>query len=234
MANSVTPQRSKRGLYLTLAILAVIVVIVVLTMDRKEIETVITHEEPQVMIIQPGASAELGQKAPDFALPDTEGRIHRLSDHLSLGKIVVLEWFNPDCPFVIKHHVSARTMADLHSAHAGEDVVWLAVNSGAPGKQGHGLDRNRRAIEEYGIRYPLLIDETGVVGMAYGAKTTPHMYVIDREGMLLYRGAIDSDRSAGTLGEVNHVAQALDEIMAGRSVTVPETQPYGCSVKYPD
>jgi len=233
MTSSVTPQRSKRGLYLTLGILAVIVVIVVLTMDRREIETVITREEPPVMIIQPGASAELGQKAPDFALPDTEGRVHRLSEHMSPGKITVLEWFNPDCPFVIKHHVTGRTMADLRSEFA-DDVIWLAVNSGAPGKQGHGLERNRRAIEEYGIRYPVLIDETGVVGMAYGAKTTPHMYVMDRGGVLVYQGAIDSDRSAGTFGEVNHVREALNEVMAGKSVSVPETAPYGCSVKYPD
>ncbi len=235
MANAGRPGRSPRGLFLTLGILVVIVVIVVFTMDREEIvPEVVEHEEPSEVFIQPGVSATLGQKAPDFTLPDTEGVTHRLEDYLSPGRIVVLEWFNPDCPFVIKHHLSAKTMADLHSSLADHDAAWLAINSGAPGKQGHGLERNRRAIEEYGIRYPVLIDETGVVGMAYGAKTTPHMYVIDREGILVYAGAIDNNRSATVLGDVNHVREALDAVLAGTSVAVPETAPYGCSVKYPD
>jgi len=110
-------------------------------------------------------------------------------------------------------------------------VVWVAINSGAPGLQGAGLERNLKAIEEYGIEYPLLLDEEGTAGRAYAAKTTPHMYIIDGEGVLRYAGAIDDSNGRGEATR-NHVKAALDELLADKPVSVTESKPYGCSVKY--
>jgi len=174
--------------------------------------------------------AQIGKPAPDFTLTDTEGKEHRLSD--SKGKTVVLEWFNPDCPFVRKHHEKNKTMQATYARFASDDLVWLAVNSGAPGKQGNGVDRNRKAREDYGIAYPVLLDEAGQVGRLYGAKTTPHMFVIDAEGTLVYMGAIDDNSSPGTLGETNYVADCLATIAEGGTPEPMETKSYGCSVKY--
>lgn len=174
--------------------------------------------------------AKVGEKAPNFALTDTEGKTVNLSDYE--GKVVVLEWFNPGCPFVVKHHEKFTTMTDLASEFVAKDVVWLAINSGAPGKEGHGLELNKQKKADWHINYPILIDESGEVGKMYGAKTTPHMYVIDKDGTLKYAGAIDNNPSATKLGDVNYVRQALNEVLAGETVTTPETRPYGCSVKY--
>jgi len=181
-----------------------------------------------------GAAANLapGAAAPTFELTDTDGNTHRLADYLGQGRIVVLEWFNPDCPFIVKHHQTHRTMNETFAAVAYEGVIWLAINSSAPGKQGHGLQRNRRAVEEYDISFPVLIDEDGAVGRSYGAKTTPHMFVITPDGKVAYNGAIDDDRSAGKLGETNHVAEALTSLLDGKPVKTASTKPYGCSVKY--
>ena len=178
------------------------------------------------------AAVTPGQAAPDFTLTDTAGQAHTLSAYLEQGHIVVLEWFNPDCPFIRKHHQLHTTMNDLHAAHAEEGVVWLAINSGADGKQGAGLERNRKAVTEYGMAYPVLLDPAGEVGRAYGAKTTPHMFVIAADGTVAYAGAIDDNRSADKAGEVNHVAEALARMLAGEKVATPATAPYGCSVKY--
>lgn len=176
------------------------------------------------------AQAKIGEKAPNFTLTDTDGKQHSLSDFA--GKVVVLEWFNPGCPFVVKHHEKNKTMADLAAEFGAKDVVWVAINSGAPGKQGHGLELNKKFKKDWGINYPILLDEPGEVGKMYGARTTPQMYIIDKDGVLRYNGAIDNDPSAATLGSVNYVRQALNEVLAGETVTTPETRPYGCSVKY--
>jgi peroxiredoxin len=178
------------------------------------------------------ASAEIGKPAPDFTLEDTDGRKHRLRDYTKAGKTVVLEWFNPDCPFIKKHHANSRSMAELHSEQHPKNVVWLAINSGAPGKQGAGVERNRQAKVEYAMEYPILIDEAGEVGRMYGAKTTPHMFVIAPDGTLIYGGAFDDDPSPGTLGKTVYVRAAVDALQAGAPVVTPETAPYGCSVKY--
>lgn len=176
--------------------------------------------------------AKVGAPAPNFTLTDTEGNSHTLSDLTKQGKVVVLEWFNPQCPFVVKHHEKHSTMKDLASEFADKGVVWMAINSGAPGKQGAGLELNQEYKSKWTISYPILMDESGEVGHLYGAQTTPHMYVIDTSGELRYMGAIDNDRSATNLGDVNYVRQALNQVLAGETVTTPETRAYGCSVKY--
>lgn len=182
---------------------------------------------------QPGA-AKIGAPAPDFTLTDTEGKTVKLSDFR--GKTVVLEWFNPGCPFVQKSHTKG-SLVDTAAKHTKNGVVWLAINSGAPGKQGHGVEANRAAKQEFKMDHPVLLDETGAVGKAYGAKRTPHMYVIDKNGVLVYAGAIDNSPdgegespSDGKL--VNYVEAALDDLAAGRAVAKAETEAYGCSVKY--
>jgi len=174
--------------------------------------------------------AAVGSPAPNFTLTDLAGAQHELASYK--GKVVVLEWFNPDCPFVVKHHHHNKTMQETYAAYKDKDVVWLAINSGAPGKQGHGVERNQRAVTEYGIEYPILLDEAGEVGHRYGATNTPHMYVIAAQGVLRYAGAIDDNRSARTPGELNYVRAALDAILAGQEVANPETRAYGCGVKY--
>lgn len=165
------------------------------------------------------ARARVGDAAPAFSLKDVRDATHTLEQYR--GKIVVLEWFNPDCPAVIAHHKRAKTMKEVAARYRDRDVVWLAINSGAPGKQGTGVERNVRAIEEYEIEYPVLLDPTGATGRAYGAMVTPTMAVIDREGKLAYRGAIDDK------GQTNYVAQALDALLAGQPVATPETRGYG-------
>jgi peroxiredoxin len=178
------------------------------------------------------AGLEPGDEAPGFTLTDTEGVEHTLQTYLDEGHTVVLEWFNPDCPFIKKHHANHKTMNETFAAVKENGVVWLAVNSSAKGKEGHGLARNQKAVKDYEVPFPVLIDESGEVGRAYGAKTTPHMFIITAAGVVAYNGAIDSDRSASKLGETNYVAVALKEMAAEKEISTAETQPYGCSVKY--
>lgn len=177
-------------------------------------------------------AAVVGEPAPGFTLVDTDGKTVTLTDLLDGKHVVVLEWFNPGCPFILKHHQQHRTMDDLAARYRERGVIWLAINSAAPGKQGAGLEINRKAKEDFKMGFPILLDEGGDVGRAYGAKTTPHMFVIAPDGKLAYAGAIDDDRSPSTLGKANHVADAVEALLAGKPVPVKETQPYGCSVKY--
>jgi peroxiredoxin len=177
-------------------------------------------------------AAAVGEPAPDFTLTDTDGKVHALADLVGAQRVVVLEWFNPDCPFILKHHQHHRTMDDLAARYGEQGVIWLAINSAAAGKQGAGLERNQKARQEYKMSMPVLLDESGAVGKAYGAKTTPHMFVIAPDGTIAYAGAIDDDRSPSTLGKTNYVADALDAVLAGKPVAVEDTPAYGCSVKY--
>lgn len=173
-----------------------------------------------------------GDKAPDFTLTDTAGVSHSLSKYLADGKVVVLEWFNPDCPFIIKHHKLNKTMNETFAFMGHKGVVWLAVNSSAAGKQGAGLERNQAAHKEYEMSFPILMDEAGKVGRAYGAKTTPHMFIIGKDGKVAYTGAIDDDASPTQCGQRNYVISGLRAVLEGRPVPEPSTKPYGCSVKY--
>jgi peroxiredoxin len=180
------------------------------------------------------AGVDIGKPAPDFTLPDTDG--HRIHLANYRGKTVVLEWFNPGCPFVNKSHTkgSLKDAAKRHEAHG---VVWLGINSGAPGKQGAGVEATLAGKTKFNLDHPILLDESGSVGHAYGATNTPHMFVIDPTGTLVYRGAIDNspdgEGESATGGKlVGYVDDALADLAAGRPVGTPSTKPYGCSVKY--
>ena len=174
-------------------------------------------------------TVSIGQAAPAFELKDTDGKTVKLADFK--GKVVVLEWFNPECPFVVKHHGTNKTMADTYAKYKDKGVVWLAINSGAPGKQGAGVELNAKHKKDWKIEYPILIDESGKTGKAYGSKNTPTMFIIDAQGNFAYMGAIDNDNSQ-KLGTINHVDQALGQIVAKETVATPVTKAYGCSVKY--
>lgn len=175
--------------------------------------------------------ATLGMMAPDFTLTDINGKAVKLSDFR--GKTVVLEWFNPGCPFVVYAYGEGK-LGEMQKSTAMKDVVWLSINSGAPGMQGTGMDANKKAYDDWKMSSKLLFDESGTVGHAYDAKTTPHCYVVDKKGMLVYRGGLDNAPLGKVKGTsyVNHVEAALADLSAGRAVATSETDPYGCSVKY--
>ena len=182
------------------------------------------------------AAVQTGTPAPDFSLTDINGNAHKLSDFK--GKIVVLEWNNPDCPFVKKHYDKTGNIPALQKAATADGVIWLTINSGAAGKQGGDytnaqfkeyLDKNHAAPTAY------LPDHDGAIGHLYGAKTTPQLFVITRDGTLAYDGAIDSIRSAepaDVAKSTNYLTAALTAVKAGKPVEKATTEPYGCSVKY--
>jgi len=180
------------------------------------------------------AKPVVGQAAPDFSVTDASGGTQSLSAYK--GKTVVLEWNNPECPFVRKHY-GAGNMQKQQAEAASEGVVWLTVNSGAAGKQGH-LDASEAkayVAKVGGKESAYLLDADGKVGHAYDAKTTPHMYVIDKDGTLRYMGGIDSIASTDVDDipkATQYVRQALSELASGKTVSVTTSEPYGCSVKY--
>lgn len=180
------------------------------------------------------AAPEVGKPAPDFTGTDTNGVAHKLSDFK--GKPVVLEWTNPECPFVIKHYDS-NNMQKLQEKYTGQGVIWLSINSSASGKEGNMTpEESNKYIAEKGAKATArIIDAEGTIGKLYDAKTTPHMFVVDKDGVLVYMGAIDSDSSfkpEAIPGATNYVAAALDALAAGKPVETASTKPYGCGVKY--
>lgn len=182
------------------------------------------------------AAPAVGGPAPDFTLADANGKEVSLSDFR--GKTVVLEWHNPGCPFVQKHYGSGN-MQEAQAAATKDGVVWLTINSGAPGKQGHMSGAEAKAVLAQSGARPTayLLDPSGVVGKAYDAKTTPHMYIVDKAGTLVYAGGIDDKPTANPAdinGARNHVLAALSELKAGKPVSVATSRPYGCAVKYKD
>ena len=180
------------------------------------------------------AGEQAVEQAPAFELVDVEGNKHALSQYD--GKLVVLEWFNYGCPFVQKHYKSDN-MQNLQEKYTEKGVVWLTIASSAPGKQGYLTPEKAAELDILDNAEPtaILLDHDGSVGKQYGAKTTPHMFIINKEGKVVYNGAIDSIRSTETEDvpkAKNYVSQALNELLAGKDVSVNSTKPYGCSVKY--
>ncbi|HEY8667809.1 MAG TPA: thioredoxin family protein [Tepidisphaeraceae bacterium] len=174
-----------------------------------------------------GNKAALGQAAPDFSLTNQEGKEIKLSE--LQGKLVVLEWLNPACPYVQRHY-KAKTMATLADKYAEQGVVWLAINS-----TGHySADAMKSFIDDHKLSYSILNDVKTDVAKAYGATTTPDMFVIDKDGKLAYMGAIDNDPDGKATERTNYVDQALQELLASKSVSTPETKSYGCHVKWAD
>jgi len=180
------------------------------------------------------AAVETGKAAPDFTLTGHDGKTYKLSDYK--GKHVVLEWFNDDCPFVVKHYKS-KNMQKLQADATGKDVVWFTVVSSAPGKQGHLDQAGAKAMlaKHEAKATAMLLDPKGTVGRQFDAKTTPHMYVINPKGELVYQGAIDDNPSANiaTVKTASPLfADALKASLGGKKIAQHTTKPYGCSVKY--
>ncbi|WP_412062843.1 redoxin domain-containing protein [Rubrivirga sp. IMCC45206] len=196
-----------------------------------------TTDAPTETVVAPEtltAAPTPGAQAPPFDLVDTAGETHALAGYR--GQTVVLEWLNYDCPYVGKHYGGGAMQARQQQAEA-DGVVWLSVVSSAPGQQGHFEPEamDARTASEGGRQAAVLLDPTGEVGQAYGAKTTPHMFVIDPDGTVVYNGAID-DRPTTDLADLegarDYVADALAALAAGRPADPATTPPYGCSVKY--
>jgi peroxiredoxin len=176
----------------------------------------------------------VGSAAPDFSLTDAKGTTHSLSQYK--GKHVVLEWFNPECPFVKKHYGSDN-MQKLQAEYTGKGVVWLTIDSNAPDTEGNITPEQAQKITASWKTHQtaLLLDPEGKAGRAYGAKNTPDMVIVNPQGKIAYEGAIDSKATpnpADIPSSTNYVKAALDESLAGKPVTKPQTKPYGCSVKY--
>ena len=179
-------------------------------------------------------SPAVGTNAPDFSLTDSKGKTQSVSQYK--GKYVVLEWFNPECPFVRKHYGSGN-MQKLQEEFTGKGVVWLSVDSSAPGLEGYlTADQANAKIAEWKTKQSaLVLDPDGKAGRSYGAKNTPHMFVINPDGKIVYEGAIDSKATpnpADITSATNYVKVALEESLAGKPVSNANTKPYGCSVKY--
>ncbi|MBA4136487.1 MAG: thioredoxin family protein [Opitutus sp.] len=183
------------------------------------------------------AAPEVGQPAPDFTLTDISGKSHSLSS--LKGQTVILEWVNPECPFVVKHYDKSGNMPATQKAATADGVVWFSINSAAPGKQG---DYNPAKAEAWMTRVKAaptayFRDQDGKVGKLYDARTTPHMFVINPQGVLVYAGGIDDIRSADAddiAKATNFVKAALADLKSGKDVQTKTSRPYGCSVKYAD
>ena len=205
----------------------------------QKFQRTLAHAAIAGAFIAGGASAALaqvqpGKPAPDFTLQDSGGKTVKLADFK--GKTVVLEWTNQDCPYVRKHY-SGGNMQQLQKDAAAKDVVWLTISSSAPGQQGHvnGLEADELTKSRKAAPAAFLFDPDGKVGHAYDARTTPHMYVIDKAGVLAYMGAID-DKPTANLADLKtarpYLKEAVEAVLAGETVKVASTRAYGCSIKY--
>ena len=210
----------KKKIFMILPVLALSLVVLTGCKGREPAQE--PSKEPSKEI-----EPEIARKAPDFKLNSFDGKTISLSDYK--GKIVVLEWFNYECPFVLRHYVNTPTMIGLANKYKDKNVVWLTINSTS-----HAAPKaNIEFAEERKLPYPILDDRSGTVGRAYGAKTTPHMYVIDTRGSIAYQGAIDNDqRGRKRQGVINYVDKALAELTGDKEVTTTDTMSYGSIVKY--
>jgi len=181
-------------------------------------------------------AARVGERAPDFTATDSNGKVHKLSEYA--GKFVVLEWHNRGCPYTAKHYDSGN-MQRLQHEWTARGIIWLTVISSAPGKQGFMTAADENAFLKQASATPtaVLLDPSGALGHLYDAKTTPQMFIVNPQGLLIYNGAID-DRATTDVSDINgaknYVSLALGEALAGKPVSNATTRPYGCSVKYPD
>ena len=187
-------------------------------------------------LVASALAVRVGDQAPDFTGSDSHGQTHKLSDYR--GKFVVLEWHNNGCPFTKKHYESGN-MQRLQKEWTDKGVVWLTVISSSPGTQGYvTADQENDYLQKmHAAPTAALLDPKGEIGHLYGAKTTPHMFVINPQGQAIYNGAIDDKATTDAsdiTGAKNYVSAALQEAMAGQAVAVANTRPYGCSVKYAD
>jgi peroxiredoxin len=180
------------------------------------------------------ANVQTGNLAPGFTATDSNGKEHSLAAYK--GKTVILEWTNHECPYTVKHYVTGN-MQELQKSATGDGAVWLTVVSSKPGSQGHvnGLEANKLTDDRKAVPTAVLLDPKGGLGKLFGASTTPHMYIIDKAGMLVYAGAIDDNSSSSqssVKGARNYVREALSAMAAGKPIQTASTRPYGCSVKY--
>ena len=180
------------------------------------------------------AAPNVGSAAPDFSIADSNGKVHNLQDYR--GKTVILEWTNHDCPFVVKHY-GTENMQKLQRDATADGIVWLSVVSSAPGTQGYvqGDEANKLTEERKAAPTAVLLDPKGKLGRDYTARVTPHMYIIDAEGKLVYMGGIDDTPTANwddVKTAKNFVRAALDDMAKGQSIQNPVTRAYGCTVKY--
>lgn len=188
-----------------------------------------------VLLVRAVAAPEIGQTAPDFTLTDITGQKHSLAEFK--GRTVVLEWVNPDCPFVRKHYDKSGNIPGLQQSAAADGIVWLQINSAASGLEGD-YDAARAAGWQQRIQATAtgyFRDLDGRVGKLYDARTTPHLFIINPQGTLVYAGGIDNIRSADPADiakATNYVKEALSDLKAGRAIRTPASKPYGCSVKY--
>jgi peroxiredoxin len=184
---------------------------------------------PMLFAGETGVEQAKPVKAPDFTLQNYDAKEYKLSDYK--GKIVVLEWFNYECPFVKYHYEKASTMKDLAAKYKDKNVVWLAINSTSHLEAA----KNKEFAEKHAVLYPILDDSSGKVGHEYNATNTPNLFIIDAEGNIVYSGAIDNaplGKAPEGAAYVNYVDKALDELTTGKPVTTAQTKPYGCTVKY--
>lgn len=203
-------------------------------MDMTKTQTMLSTVGLTLALCGPAIAAEPGAPAPDFTLTDTDGKSVHLADYK--GKVVVLEWFNPHCPFVKAAHTKG-SLVIYAKKEQDKGIVWLSINSGSKGKDGAGLESSRAGRATFAMANPVLVDEAGTVGHSYGATNTPHLFVIGKDQKLVYKGAIDNSpdgEGASPQGGklVNYVDAALEDLAAGRAVKTPSTKAYGCSVKY--
>jgi peroxiredoxin len=187
-----------------------------------------------IMTATAHAAPETGKAAPDFTAVDSNGKTVKLSDYK--GKTVVLEWTNDGCPYVQKHY-SSNNMQTLQKEETAKGIVWLTIISSAPGEQGYvsGADANKLTQSRSAAPTAVLLDPEGKVGRLYNARTTPHMFIVNADGVLVYMGGID-DKATANPADIktakNYVRAALDSVEAGKPVENAVTRPYGCSVKY--
>jgi peroxiredoxin len=206
--------------FILLAVLALSVTVLIGCGSREPAEESSTETSKE---LEPAVA----RKAPAFKLNGFDGKTISLSDYKD--KIVVLEWFNYECPFVLRHYGNKSTMIGLANKYRDKNVIWLAINSTSHATP----EANIEFAQKRNLPYPILDDRSGTVGRAYSAKTTPHMYVIDTRASVAYQGAIDNNETGRKKqGVINYVDKALTELTAGKQVSTTDTMPYGCTVKY--